>query len=82
MKKLLIILLFAIGANMVKAQPLIPVEKQWVPVNELSDEFNDSLLDGSKWINYHPYWDGRFSSAFKQENVSVSDGSMGKRYTE
>jgi len=76
MKKLLIILLFAITSNLAKAQPTAPVEKQWVPVTELTDEFNGSLLDGSKWLNYIPFWEGRFPSAFKKENVSVSGGFL------
>jgi hypothetical protein len=58
MKKHLIIFLLAIASNMLKGQPLSPVEKQWVPVSELTDEFNGSLLDSNKWINFHPYWDG------------------------
>jgi hypothetical protein len=76
MKKLLIIFLFAGTSNLTKAQPVITADNQWIPVNELTDEFNGSLLDGSKWINYHPYWDGRFPSAFKKENVSVSGGCL------
>jgi len=76
MKKLLIILLFAVVTNLSKAQPLRPIEKQWVPVNELTDEFNGSVLDGGKWLNYHPYWIGRAPSVFKTENVSVSGGYL------
>lgn len=76
MNKLLIILFFMVFAYLAKAQPIAPPEKQWVPVEELSDEFDGSVLDETKWINYHPYWSGRAPSVFKKENVSVSDGFL------
>lgn len=76
MKKLIIFFAIGLASNVLKAQPLILGEKHWVPVSELTDEFNDSVLDESKWINYHHYWAGRPPSAFKKENVSVSNGFL------
>ena len=76
MNKLLIILFFMVFAYLVKAQPIAPPEKQWIPVEELTDEFDGSVLDETKWIDYHPYWSGRAPSVFKKENVSVSDGFL------
>ncbi|GEM_PF-5789526 len=58
------------------AQPDASPEKHWVKVEELTDEFEGSELDDSKWLNYHPYWAGRPPSTFKRENVSVSGGFL------
>ena len=52
-----------------------PSHLQWVPIPELSDEFNGTKLDTDKWLDYHPYWSGRDISYFAKENISVSGGN-------
>jgi len=44
-------------------------------IQDLSDEFNGTSLDKTKWIDYHPYWQGR-GSTFLPSNISVSDGTL------
>lgn len=58
------------------AQPAAPAGKQWQVVPELTDEFNGSSLDASKWQPDHPYWNGREPSQFTPNNVSVSGGNL------
>ncbi|MFC2111709.1 family 16 glycosylhydrolase [Bacteroidota bacterium] len=58
------------------SQPVPPEGKKWVPVEELSDEFNQESLDTEKWNDYHPGWAGRTPSNFLRENVWVSDGML------
>jgi hypothetical protein len=76
MRNYLFVLLFSLTSVPAWTQPAAPMEKQWVRVEELSDEFNGTSLDAEKWLNFHPYWDGRPPSAFKKENVSVSGGFL------
>lgn len=59
-----------------KGLPPAPSGMMWQRINSLSDEFNGDSLDPNKWINYHPYWNGRPPSKFKQENVSVGGGNL------
>ena len=61
--------------------PAPPAGKMWVQVEKHSDEFNGSSLDGNKWMNYHPYWNGRPPSQYNRENVSVEDGNLLLRST-
>ena len=77
------------------AQPTPPVNKKWVKVAALSDEFNGTGLDQQKWVINTPDWIGRAPGIFKSESVRVNDGSLnitnsllvspeiinGKRYT-
>ena len=61
--------------------PLPPPGGHWVVMPELTDEFNVSELDTSKWYNYHPYWTGRTPSQFVPQNVAVSNGFLQLRMT-
>jgi len=63
-------------AEMRQFLPEPPAGQEWQLVPELSDEFLGRRLDESKWLPYHPYWDGREPSRFDPENVSVRDGEM------
>jgi hypothetical protein len=56
------------------AVPPAPAGKRWVPVNELTDDFN--FFDTNKWQKGHPYWTGRSPSLFNNNNISVADGSL------
>ena len=76
MKQLIIFSLFVFVVRVVYAQPTAPVDKVWVPVTELSDEFNGTELDNSKWLPYLPYWTGRFPSYFDSTNVSMANGNL------
>ncbi|ADE53100.1 glycoside hydrolase family 16 [Coraliomargarita akajimensis DSM 45221] len=58
------------------ALPPAPSGKQWVQNSTLSDEFNGSSLNTSKWQYNHPYWAGRVPSHFKASNVTVSGGLL------
>ncbi|KST67691.1 family 16 glycosylhydrolase [Mastigocoleus testarum] len=59
-----------------KGLPPAPSGMMWQGIDSLSDEFNGNSLDPNKWINYHPYWNGRPPSKFKRENVSVGGGNL------
>lgn len=61
--------------------PAPPAGKMWVQVEKHSDEFNGNSLDGNKWMNYHPYWNGREPSQYNTNNVSVADGDLKLRST-
>ena len=54
--------------------------KTWVPVPELSDEFNGDAIDLEKWqtnpVGERFMWIGRPPGLFQAENVRVEDGSM------
>ena len=58
------------------SQPPAPAGYSWQAVAELSDEFNDTVLDSGKWIDYHPYWKGREPSQFSPDNIFFRDGSL------
>lgn len=57
-----------------------PGSLKWVPVEELSDEFDGHSLDHSKWqdepIGNDWVWDGRAPALFKAENVRVEEGEL------
>jgi hypothetical protein len=74
--KYIVLLIFLFGSNNVKSQPIPPLGKVWLPVSELTDEFNDTSLDRSKWLNHHPYWLGRQPSQFDTNNVSIHNGYL------
>lgn len=63
--------------------PMIPSgNEEWVYNEELSDEFEGSVLDSDKWYDNNPTWKGRQPSLFRKENVRVEDGMLilsGKR---
>lgn len=68
-------------ATPVAAQPKPPEGKQWVPVPELSDEFDDDQLDKTKWVadpEGHPDfgWIGRPPGLFQEESVRLRNGMM------
>lgn len=63
--------------------PLAPVgTEHWVYNEEISDEFQGTTIDTTKWFNYNPTWIGRQPSLFRPENVRVEGGQLiltGKR---
>lgn len=63
------------------SRPPAPAGYQWQAVAGLSDEFNGTALDDSKWLPYLTYWKGRPPSQFDPKNVSVSGGTLKLRST-
>ena len=60
----------------VSSLPAPPKGFHWEKIDYLSDEFNEDWLDDSKWLKYHPYWNGREPSRYKPENTWVADGYL------
>lgn len=56
--------------------PLPPAGQRWILNETLSDEFNGTELDKSKWLDEHPTWKGREPGLFQAENVAVEDGYL------
>ncbi|MDO6737841.1 glycosyl hydrolase [Wenyingzhuangia sp. 2_MG-2023] len=57
-----------------------PTHKKWVPVENMSDNFDEKKLDEKKWqknpIGNGWMWDGRPPGLFREENVKVKNGSL------
>ena len=53
-----------------------PTPGTWVPIPELTDEFDKDTLDGTKWHDHNPGWKGRKPALFSPANVTVSDGKL------
>ena len=53
-----------------------PPGASWEPIPELTDEFEGSDLDVSKWNDCNPEWQGRQPGFFSKDNVGVSDGEL------
>ena len=53
-----------------------PAGSTWVPIPEVTDEFDGTALDGAKWQDFHSSWSGREPSAFYGPNVSVAAGNL------
>lgn len=53
-----------------------PKESRWIPISELTDEFNGKVLDATKWYDHNPGWKGRQPGFFSPKNVTVSDGEL------
>lgn len=56
--------------------PVPPTGKKWEVIPLLTDDFNGSSLDNTKWQPTHPYWDGRDPSVYNTSNVFVGDGML------
>lgn len=67
--------LFHRGGSVSAPGPL-GIVGDWEPVSELTDEFEGSQLDASKWESFNKNWKGRAPGWFNPENVSVSDGAL------
>jgi len=59
-----------------------PEERDWEPIQELSDEFNISTLDRGQWDDHNPRWGGRPPGYFSKANVQVRDGYLTLRARE
>lgn len=56
--------------------PLPPSGKKWVKVENMSDEFDGTSLDMSKWDNQDAQWAGRKPGLFLPEAVTVGGGKL------
>lgn len=61
--------------------PPAPAGFAWEPIAGLSDEFDGTALDATKWQPMCPYWKGREPSQFERANVDVRDGQLLLRST-
>jgi len=48
----------------------------WTPMAALTDEFDGTKLDETKWHANNPAWKGRQPGFFSKKNVAVSDGKL------
>ncbi len=78
MKRLisLSILITLLVITQVIAQPTPPPGKKWQKIENMSDEFNGSSLDFSKWDDQSPQWAGRVPGLFTKNAVTVADGNL------
>ncbi|WP_075603263.1 T9SS type A sorting domain-containing protein [Saccharicrinis aurantiacus] len=53
-----------------------PSGKQWVKVDNLSDEFDGTSINTSKWATSVTTWMGREPGLFTQESITVADGNL------
>ena len=53
-----------------------PVPGNWEPIPELTDEFDGTQLDATKWWPTNPQWKGRQPALFRESNVEVKDGQL------
>lgn len=53
-----------------------PEAKQWILVDELSDEFEGNTLNDAKWTLTGQKWIGRPPGLFVPENIKVVNGTM------
>jgi hypothetical protein len=56
--------------------PTPPQGYRWQYVDNMSDEFNGSSLDSTKWLDHIPTWKGRPPARFLKDNVTVIDGNL------
>ncbi len=71
-------------SGMLLAQPLFlpnqdpkPSDKEWVKIEQLSDEFDGVALDEIKWQNTDAKrWRGRAPGIFKQDVISLGDNNL------
>jgi beta-glucanase (GH16 family) len=49
---------------------------KWVPIPEMTDDFNGTTLDTTKWYDHNPGWAGHSPSFFAPNNVTVADGNL------
>ena len=53
-----------------------PIPGDWIPYLDMSDEFDGSRLNSSKWQDHDEGWRGRQPGLFDPANVKVQDGYL------
>jgi len=79
MKKLtyrLFAIVYLLCAIQAFAQPTPPNGKKWEKIENMSDEFNGSSLNTSKWADQDPQWEGRPPARFEKSAVKVAGGNL------
>jgi beta-porphyranase len=73
-------LLLALGLGILgythAAPPPAPEGYMWVKNAKLTDEFNGTSLDSTKWLDRHPWWKGRAPAKFVPAAVSLNNGKL------
>ena len=64
----------ALCARSALADP--PGPENWEPIPELTDGFDGTELEQTKWHPKNPQWKGRQPGFFHADNVTVSDGNL------
>ena len=58
-------------------KPIAPLAgNNWKYEPGISDEFNGTTLDTTKWYNHNPTWKGRAPSLFRASNVTMEAGKL------
>ncbi len=70
-----------LGETITRTRHDLPLSDQanagkWTAFEPLSDEFEGSSLDASKWLDHNPTWFGRMPGRFMPENIEVRDGEL------
>ncbi|WP_271767522.1 family 16 glycosylhydrolase [Aquimarina algiphila] len=76
LKHKILLILCIVGFLQAIAQPTPPNGKKWEKIEAMSDEFNGSSLNNSKWAVNDPQWEGRRPARFETSSVSVSNGNL------
>ena len=63
-------------AGLAVAHAAPPEGSRWIPIPELTDEFNGKTLDAAKWHDHNPTWQGRPPGLFAKTNVTVKGGKL------
>ncbi len=53
-----------------------PTGKKWQKIENMSDEFDGTSLNTTKWDDQDPQWEGRKPARFEKSSVSVSGGDL------
>lgn len=69
-------LLASLGIAAPPAGADTPPGKHWIPMPELSDEFNSETLAPHKWETTNPYYPGKKPGMYVPENVRIRNGML------
>jgi beta-glucanase (GH16 family) len=65
-----------IDSQKISEIPVPKIEGDFIMIPELSDEFDGSAFDTSKWFRTNPTWLGRQPAFFSENNVKQEDGKL------
>ncbi|MFY0624894.1 MAG: Ig-like domain-containing protein [Reichenbachiella sp.] len=75
-KLLILSMSFLVTLNLSGATPTPPAGKKWEKIENMSDEFDGSSLNTSKWADNDPQWAGRQPARFEPGAISVTGGNL------
>jgi beta-glucanase (GH16 family) len=64
----------ALYAEIVNPAP--PPGFDWIPIPELTDEFDGAVINSDRWDDHNPSWKGRPPGLFSNKNVSQKEGFL------